>query len=78
MIHLHTLPPLRGLLCLCLLLGVPLATWAQEATLFIVSQQEDDGFFTTISAALDAIPIDMDGHYVIEIRNLSTTLRHSG
>ncbi|HJP30224.1 MAG TPA: right-handed parallel beta-helix repeat-containing protein [Candidatus Latescibacteria bacterium] len=66
--HPIALLPVLGL---CLVRCVPMAVRAQE-TVLIVTQQEDDGFFTTISAALDAIPDEMAGPYVIEIRDDET------
>ena len=70
--RLQSLPLRRGLLSLCLLLSSPLAVRAQDPTLLVVRQDGGEGVFETISDALDEIPKDPDGPYIIEIRDDGT------
>jgi parallel beta-helix repeat protein len=72
MLRLQLLPLRCGLLCLCLLLWAPLTVRAQDPTLLVVRQDGSEGAFETISDALDEIPKDPDGPYIIEIRDDGT------
>lgn len=59
------------LLILALVLCAPLTVVAQE-TLLVVRQEGDNGAFETVSDALDEIPEELSGNYVIEIRDNET------